>query len=189
MLETKSENASVCRKDFVRTHWKMFLLFAVAAIVVLVGAILVFLWFVGNAQSTGIVPSSLGLWTMGDLVAFLLSLIFWEVLLIGIPVILAGVIFWFWWKKLPQEEKKKYRFLRTRSRATRGGNAFSVLVFIAFCIKIFLDGNWNVVISTWTFDYLVYSVLSALIWVLIIFGIPGALGAIWWIRRRRRMKP
>jgi hypothetical protein len=77
---------------------------------------------------------------------------------------------------------------RVASRSTSGGNAVSLLVFIAFCIKIYLDGNWNVAIATWTFDYLVYSVLSALIWILIIFGIPIAIGVIWWMSRGMRMR-
>jgi len=63
------------------------------------------------------------------------------------------------------------------------------LVLIAFCIKVFTDGNWNVAFATWTFDYLVYSLLSALIWVLVIFGIPISLGIIWWINREMKKKP
>lgn len=186
MLESRSENGSEGGRKFVRDHWKMFLLLLVGAILASVGAVLVFLWFVGNSQSTGMVPTTLGLWTMGNLVTFLLNLIFWEVLLIGIPIILAAVAVWLWWKKLPPEEKKQYRFFGTRSRTTRGGNAISLLVFIAFCIKISADGNWNVAIATWTFDYFVYSMLTALIWVLIIIGIPAVIGVIWWIRRNTR---
>ena len=60
--------------------------------------------------------------------------------------------------------------------------------FIAFCIKVYLDGNWNVAISTWTFDYLVYSLLWAFIWILIIFGIPIALGIVLWIGYQMKKK-
>ncbi|MGD0817230.1 MAG: hypothetical protein ABR986_02380 [Methanomassiliicoccales archaeon] len=189
MLETGSEHGSEGWKKFYRNHWKIFLLLVVGAILASVGAILVLLWFVGNAQSTGMVPTTLGIWTMGNLVTFWLNLIFWEVLLIGVPVILAVVATWLWWKKLPYEEKKEYRLFGTRSRTTNGSNAISLLVLIAFCIKIFLDGNWNVAFATWTFDYFVYSMLSALIWVLAIFGIPMAIGIIWWIRHKTRTKP
>jgi hypothetical protein len=187
--EVGSENGPACRKDFVRGHWKMFLLFAVGAVLVVIGAILVLLWVVGQAQTTNLVPSTLGLWTMGYLVTFLLNLIFWEVLLIGVPVIVAGIAIWQWWKRLPQEERYRSRSLRSRSRQTGGGNFFSLVVFIAFCIKISLDGNWNLAFSAWTLDYLVYSVLTALVWVLIIFGIPIAIGVIWWVLRRRRARP
>jgi hypothetical protein len=187
MAETGSENGHEIWKKFLRKHWKVVFLFVVGAVAVSIGAILVCLWFVGHAQSTGLVPTTLGLWTMGHLVTFLLHLILWEVLFIGIPAILAAVAGWLWWKKLPDEEKKEYHFFGTRSRATSGGGgSISILLLIAFCIKVFTDGNWNVAFATWTFDYLVYSLLSALIWILIIFGIPIALGIIWWINHEMK---
>jgi hypothetical protein len=63
------------------------------------------------------------------------------------------------------------------------------LFFVAFCIKVFVDGNWNVAFATWTLDYVVYSMLWILIWILIIFGIPVAIGVIWWIRHEMKKKP
>ena len=168
-------------KGFLRKHWTMVALFFVAAILAVVGAVFVFLWFVGDAQATGLVPSTLGLWSLGHLVAFLLWAILWEVLFIGIPVIVAAAAGWMWWKRLLEEEKKGYHFFGSRSRATSGGGGVSLLVFIAFCVKVYLDGNWNVAIATWTFDYLVYSVLWTLIWIVVIFGIPIAIGILWWI--------
>ncbi len=188
MTEAGSGKGSEGWKIFFRNHWKLFLLSVLGAIVAGIGAILVFLWFVGNAQLTGLIPVTLGLWTMGNLVSFFLNLIFWEALLIGIPVILVVVAVWLWWRKLPDEEKKEYRFFGNRSRATSGGNAMSILIFIAFCLKIYIDGNWNVAFATWTFDYLVYSMLSVLIWVLIIFGIPIAIGLIWWLTAGRNRR-
>jgi len=189
MAEAGAENGSEGWKKFLRKHWNMVTLFVVAAILVSVGAVYVFLWSVGNAQSTGMVPATLGPWTMGHLVTFILHMILWEVLFIGVPVILAAVAGWLWWKKLPDEEKKEYRFFGTRSRATSGGGSISLLVLIAFCIKVFIDGNWNVAFATWTFDYLVYSLLWALIWISIIFGIPIVLGIIWWINHELKKKP
>ncbi|MDH5495115.1 MAG: hypothetical protein OEY24_05380, partial [Candidatus Bathyarchaeota archaeon] len=91
MAETGSENGSEIWKKFLRKHWNMLVLFVVGAILASIGAILVYLWFVGDAQSTGLVPTTLRLWTMGHLVTFLLRLILWEVLFIGIPVIIAAV--------------------------------------------------------------------------------------------------
>ena len=193
MVETESENGNKIWKKFLRNHWKMLILFVVGAISASIGAILVFLWLVGDAQLTGLVPATLGLWTMGHLVTFLLHLIFWEVLLIGIPAIVVALAVWqLWWKKLPDDEKKEYRrghLFGKRSRRTEGGEGISFLIFIVFIIKIYLDGNWNVAFATWTFDYLVYSCIWALIWVLIIFGIPIAIGGTWWIRHEMKKKP
>jgi len=188
-METGLENGSKVWKRFLSKHWRILVLFVVAAIVVVVGAALVYLWFVGYAQSTSLVPSILRLWTMGHLVAFILNLIFWEVLFVGIPVIIAAVGGWLWWRRLPFDERKEYRFFGSRSRTTGGSGGVSLLFFIAYCIKVFIDGNWNVAIATWTFDYLVYSMLWTLIWILIIFGIPAAIGLIWWINHEMKKKP
>jgi len=114
--------------------------------------------------------------------------IFWELLLIGIPVAIAAVAGWLWWRRLPSEEKMEYRFFGRRGRATGGGGGVSLLFFIAFCIKVYVDGNWNVAIGTWTFNYVVYSMLTILIWVVVIFGIPAAIALVWWINHEMRKK-
>jgi hypothetical protein len=189
VAETGSENGSEGWKKFLRKHWNMAALFAAAAVLASVGAIYVFLWFVSNAQSTRMVPMALGQWTMGNLVTFILYAIFWELLLIGVPVALAAVAGWLWWRTLPSEEKNEYHFFGKRSRTTSGGGGISLLFFVAFCIKVFVDGNWNVAFATWTLDYVVYSMLWILIWILIIFGIPVAIGVIWWIRHEMKKKP
>jgi len=178
-------------KIFLRKHWSMLASFVVGAILVSIGAILVYLWYVGYAQLTELVPATLGLWTMGYLVTFLLHVILLPFLLIGVPIILATVaILWQWWKKLPDEEKKEYKRAHfpfgTRSRTTNEGSGISLLIFIAFCIKVYIDGNWNVAFATWTWEYVVYSYLSILLWGLIIFGIPIALGIIWWINHEMK---
>jgi len=192
MVELESEHDEAIWKKFLRKYWKMLVLFVGAAILVIAGAILVFLWFVGDAQVTSLVPATVGLWTLGYLVTFLLHLIFWEVLFIGIPVIITvAALYFLWWKKIPDEERKEYRrrhLFGKRSRRTDGGGAISLLVNIVFIIKVYLDGNWNVPFATWTFDYLVYSYLWALLWILIIFGIPILLGGTWWIRREMKKK-
>jgi predicted permease len=188
--EAESGNSSENWKKFLRKHWQMAALFVVVAIALVIGAVLVYLWFVGDAQSTNLVPSTLRLWSMGHVVTFLLHLIFWEIVLVGVPAIIAAIAGWLWWRRLSDEEKKEYHFFGTRSRAESGGSGgISLLLFIAFCIKVYLDGNWNDAISTWSLDYLVYSCLTALVWILIIFGIPIALGLIWWIHHQMSKKP
>ncbi len=125
---------------------------------------------------------------MGHMVTFILYALFWELLFIGIPVGIGAVAGWQWWKRLPTEEKKEYHFGK-RSRTTGGGGGVSLLFFIAFCIKVFIDGNWNVAISTWTLDYVVGSMITILIWTAIILGIPMAIGLIWWIHHEMNKKP
>jgi len=192
MVETESTSGEKIWKKFLRKHWKMLAFFITATLVTVLGAILVFLWFVGDAQATGLIPGILQLWTMGYLVTFLLHLLFWEILLIGIPIlVIVAAIYFLWWKKLPDDERKEYRrkhLFGKRSRRTDGSGAITFLMNIGFIIKVYLDGNWNVPFATWTFDYLVYSYLWIIIWMVIIFGIPLAIGAVWWIHREMKKK-
>lgn len=184
--EFREEEAADWRR-FMRKHWQAVGVFVVAGALALAGAVYIFLWFVSNAQSTGLVPSTLGLWTMANLVTFILNAIFWEFLLIGIPVVVGGVAGWMWWRRLPAEEMRGYHSFSRRSRATGGGSGgFSLLFFIAFCIKVYLDGNWNVAIATWSLDYVVGSMVLIIEWVVVIFAIPAAVGIIWWIRHETK---
>ena len=65
-------------KKFLSNHWKMFALWIVGAILAFIGAIYVFLWHVEESQLVGLVPETLGLWSMGHFINFVLHLIFWE---------------------------------------------------------------------------------------------------------------
>ncbi len=174
---------------FLRKHRKIFAIFAVASILAIAGAVYVFVWFAGNAQSTKLAPSILGLWTMGNLVAFILYAIFWELLLIGVPAAIAAVVGWQWWKRLPVEEKREYNLFRSGSRSSRASGVISPLLFIAFAIKVYVDGNWNAAISAYTLNYVVGSIVTILIWIAVIFGIPIAIGTIWWIHHVVKKTP
>jgi hypothetical protein len=175
-------------KKFIRKHWTIVPIFVVAVIFAIAGAVYVFWWFAGNAQTVGLVPSTLNLWTMNNVVMFVLHLIFWELVLIGIPVAIGAILGWQWWKRLPEEEKEEHMFGR-RSRSRNAEGAISPLLFIAFALKVYIDGNWNVAISTFTLDYVVGSMITILIWTAVVFGIPAMIGVIWWIRHEMNKKP
>ena len=168
----------------------MLVVFVVVAILAVTGAILVFLWFVGDAQATSLIPGSLNLWNLGYLITFLLHMIFWEIVFIGIPLIITALaIFFLWWKKLPTQERHEYRhghLFGKQSRSRDGGGAITFLINIGFIIKVYLDGNWNVPFASWTFDYLVYSYLWVIIWMVIIFGIPLVIGTVLWLHREMK---
>lgn len=189
MAKNESVTDSKIWKEFLRRHWGALTVFVAAAVLVVIGGIYVYLWFVGQAQATALVPSVLGLWSMGNLVIFIVYLIIWEAILVGIPVAIAAAAGWVWWKKIPEDERKRYHLFERRSRASSGGGGVSLLVFIAFCIKVFLDGRWNVAIGTWTLDYLVYSLLWTFIWLAIIFGIPATIALLAWLAYEMKKKP
>ena len=168
---------------FLRKHWKIFSVFVAAAVLAVASAVYVFLWFAGNAQSTGIVPSTLGLWAMSNLVSFILHAIFWEFLLIGIPAVIVAIVGWQWWRRLPLGEKQEYHLFGKGSRSNRAGGAISPLLFIAFAIKVYVDGNWSMAISSYTLNYVVGSMFTILLWIVAIAAIPATVGLIWWIHR------
>jgi hypothetical protein len=171
---------------FVRKHSLAFSLFIVACALGFAWCVYVFLWFVANAQSTGLVPSNLGLWTMANLVSFILYLVFWEIVFVGIPVGVGAIVGWLWWRRLPQAERRGYRVFGRRTRATGGSGGVSLLFFIAFCIKVYLDGNWNVPVATFALNYVVNSMVLILEWVTITVGIPAAIALVWWLRRETK---
>jgi len=172
-------------RRFFRKHWSMLAVFVVAAILAVAGAVYIFVWFAGNAQSTGLVPSTLGMWSMNNLVMFILHAIFWELVLIGIPVAIGAIIGWQWWKRIPEEEKKEYNLSTKGSRSRSAEGAVSPLLFIAFAIKVYVDGQWNARIAGFSLDYVVGSMITILVWIAVIFAIPATIGFVWWITREK----
>lgn len=172
-------------RSFLRRHTGVVVAFAVSAALAFSWAVYVFLWFVATAQSTKLVPATLGFWSFSNLVAFILNAAFWELLLVGIPTVVGAVIGWLWWKSLPLEERAGYRFGR-RSRSAGGSGGLSLLFFIGFCIKVYLDGNWNEAIATFSLNYVVGSFLAVLFWGLIILGIPSSIALVWWLWREAK---
>jgi hypothetical protein len=188
MTQQIESDESADWKKFIRKHWPVFAVFVVAGILAVAGAVYVFWWFAGNAQTIGLVPSTLNLWTMNNLVMFILHLIFWELVLIGIPVAIGAVIGWQWWKRIPAEEKKEHMFGKS-SKSRNASGAISPLLFIAFAIKVYVDGNWNSAISAWTLDYVVGSMITILIWIAAIAAVPAIIGFIWWVHHKTDKQP
>lgn len=181
-------------KKFLKNHWKISLLIAGGLVIAVIGAIYVFLWRTTGPEAIAQYPPTLDLWTVGYIITLVLNVILWEFLIIGIPVIAAAIIiFLLWWNKLPAEEKQEYsgspkeKGTRKKIPARRGSGIFGFLVTITWLIIIYINGNWNVTFANWNYTYLIYSVLAAILWDLIIFGIPIAvlvgIYLIWWSRR------
>lgn len=172
-------------KAFIRRHWGAVAVLMVGFALAFAEAVYVFLWFAGTAQSSGLVPPLLGLWTMGNLVAFILNLAFWELLFVGAPVAVAAVAGWMWWKRLPGEARMGCRWGK-RGRSARGGGAGGLIFFVVFAIKVYLDGMWNVPLGTFTLNYVVGAMFTILVWGIVIIGIPGAIVLAWWLNREMK---
>jgi hypothetical protein len=160
-------------KKFLKNHLNMLIFWIIAAVVAAIGAVFVYQWFAAEAQSTNMVPLILGQWSLAHMITFILHLAFWELLIIGIPIVIVAILGWLWWKQIPTEEKNEYKFFGKGTKSERGGGGFSFLFFVAFCLKVYIDGNWDMPIATWTLEYVIDSIITLLFWGAIIIGIPA----------------
>ena len=186
MDELENELESNSWKKFLKLHWNMLAVWIIAAIVAAIGAIQVFLWFVSEAQSTALVPASLAQWSMNNIVMFIIHLIFWELLIIGIPLAIAGIGAWLWYKKIPEPERKQYTFFDKDTNTEKGGSGVSFLLFVGFCLKVYIDGNWNDAIASWTLNYVVDSMVTIIFWTAIVFGIPALIVGLIYLSQKRK---
>ena len=159
----------------VRKYWKFMAFFVIGGVIASIGAIFVFLWYVGTSAIGGQGTWTIDQFSIGSIVTWVIFFILFELAIIGIPtaVILGGVAFW-WWRNLPQEEKDQFRGKPRRRDAGSGG--FTFLIWIVFLIMIFLQGNWNTPLGALSFSYLVFTWL----WACIIIIIPCAIAALIW---------
>lgn len=174
------------QKRFLKRHWKMTLVFAAVFAAAISGAILVFLWFVGIAQSTSLVPTTIGQFSIGILITFILHAIFWElILVVSWVLVLVAIIIVKWYKQLPEEEREGWPKRGKREES----DAFGFFIGIVWLIVVWFDGRWNLAFEDWTLNNWIYSALAACGWVFLIFGIPIALYFLWWINNERKTEP
>ena len=119
-------------------------------------------------------------WTLNYVVGFMILLTLGELLFIGIP---AGVVFglggYIWWSKLPQEKKQEFKD-REKKKSHRkkdygGGGGFGFFMFIAYCIVMGLERNYNTPFGNKPFSYWIYYWFITFMWIVIIFGIPAVI--------------
>lgn len=194
MAETEEAIRDRVFIKFLKRQWKMTLVIAGLIAAAAVAALFVFLWVVADAQATGLVPASIGLWSVGYVITFILHVILWEFVFVGtwgIPV--AALIYLLWWKKIPDEERKEYvgepKKKRRGMAAGRGGGFISFIVTITWLIMIWINGRWNLAFQAWTFNDFVYSWLHAAAWDLLILGIPAAILIIGYVVYEVRKEP
>ena len=161
----------------------MVILIAGAAI----AAIYVVLGVVADLQTAGFVPVMIGEWTVGFGITFLINFIFWELLFVGIwliPIVL--IIYGVWYRNLPDRERKEYEGKHRRHKSAGEDGGFSFLVWLIWLAIVWIGGMWNLAFQAWTLDYWVYSWLGALLWALLIVGIPGLMYLIWSLTKKSK---
>jgi hypothetical protein len=170
-------------RGFIKRHWAASTAIVAAATFAAAAAVYLFLWFTANAQTTGLVPAALNLWSMSSVLTYMVYAAIWELAVVGIPVALGAIAAWQWWKRIPEAEKAGLNTGK-RHKGRDAGGAISPLLFIAFAIKVYVDGNWTQPIANWTLDYVVGSMVTILLWAAAILAIPAVIVAIWWLSRK-----
>jgi hypothetical protein len=161
-------------KDLIKQHWLAFTIFIIGSICAIAGAIWVLFWYIETSSIGAMGTATIGEWTLAWIWEFFIYLIFWELLLVGVPIVVAFGIGWLIFKKrLSSEEKEAYdnRDKQKHKKSSAGG-AFGILMFIAFSIYMYIKGDFYTPFDTYGYSYWIYSWFEALGWLLIIFGIP-----------------
>jgi hypothetical protein len=167
----------------IKQHWKILAIFIIACVVLAIGALLVLVWFIESSPLGGQGEWTFNDWTLNYIVGFMILIILWELLFIGVPAVLFfGVGGYLTWKRLPEEEKQEFKEREKREKKkyeqpknVGGGGGFSIFMFIAYCIVIAIDGNYNTRFGALDYSYFIYAWFFTFMWLLIIFGIPVAI--------------
>jgi hypothetical protein len=190
---TKIDFQNETWKKFVKMHWKITIVMAAGIASAVVDAIFVFLWRITGPEAATLYPSTLGLWTVGSVWNLFWDIVLWEFLLVLLPVIaVVIVIFATWYRKLPADERNEYfpkpdpSKPRKKVSTRNGGRAINFIVTVTWLILIKVGGNWETAFVSWTFTYLITTILWAFLWDLIIIGTPASIALIWWLRRELR---
>jgi len=178
----EKDNVSESRfwKDQIKKHRIAFILLIIVGIGLIIDFVIVLIWYIESNPIGGFGEWTFNEWSLNDVVLFLIFFVLFQLLFVGVPAgLILGLGGYLWWNRLPLEEKQEYRSRqrveRKKGARRHGGNAGGILFFIAFCIYIFIDGNFNTKFGLLPYSYFIYSALYLIMWILIVLGIPAAI--------------
>jgi len=164
-------------KDIIKKYKNSFIVLIVACVCVVIGVLMVLVWYVNTSPLGGQGTWTFDRWTLNYIVGFIIQIILWELLFVGVPTgLFFGLGGYFWWRKLPAEEKQVFKDREKkdshRKKDYGGGGGFGFFMFIAYCIYIAVDGNYNTLLGAKSYSYWIFSWFLTLMWIFIVFGIP-----------------
>jgi len=171
-------------KEKIKDHWKALILIIAAIVVLCVVAVIVVIWHIQTTPIGNYGLATFDQWSLDWIVGFTIVLTLWELLFVGLP---GGIFFclggYIWWKQLPADEKNFFKAEEKKSHKARnasGGGGF--FLFIAFCIYMLINGGYYVAFGSQPYSYWIFSYMQMMVWLLIIFGIPIAVGGLLYLR-------
>ncbi len=175
MSEEKSEEPYW--KEFAKKNWKLIAIAIAACVVLFIVALVVIISYINTSPIGGQGTWTVDQWTLNNIVGFIIQIVLWELLLVGLP---AGVFFgvggYIWYTRLSDEEKQdmkareKANKHRKRNAGGSGGGGF--FMFIAYCIYLAGQGKYDTPFGNESYSYWVFAMFYTLMWIFIIIGIP-----------------
>ena len=169
---------------------KLMTTFIIAGILAIIGFFLVLFCFIETSPLGGEGEWTFNDWTMNYVFGFIILVILWELLFVGIPaLIFFGVSGYMWWNNLSAEKKEEYKCLEKDSKTgnlSKGGCGGSFFFFILVCIVIAIDGNWNTRFAELSYSYFFYACMFGLMWLGIIIGSPALIATLIWYRWKEK---
>ena len=167
-------------KEFAKKYWKLIAVAVVVCVILFIVAIVVMIAYINTSDIGGQGTWTFDQWTLNNVVGFIIQIVLWELLLVGLP---AGVFFgvggYLWWSRLPEEDKQEHKARekqnKHRKRNAGGGGGGSFFMFIAYCIYIATQGRYDTPFGNESYSYWVFAGFYTMLWIFIIFGIPIAI--------------
>jgi MFS family permease len=166
-------------KRAIKNHLTAFIVMIIVGIGAILSAITVLFWFIQTSPIGLQGTATFNQWSLDWIVGFFILLILWELLFVGIPVVLFfGVGGYIFWKRLPEEEKQEYKAREKKHTARKtggGGGGFSLFMFIAYCIYMGIQGYYFAPFGSQPYSFWIASWFLTLMWIVIVLGIPACI--------------
>ncbi|MFX1237843.1 MAG: hypothetical protein ACFE8P_09000, partial [Promethearchaeota archaeon] len=146
-------------KEEIKKHWKALVLGAVAFVGLLIVAVVVFIWHVETTPFGNQGTATFNEWSLEWIVGFVIVLVLWELLFVGLPAVLIfGVGGYLWWKTLTSDEQAKFKCEDKKKEkkykhAGGCGCGCGLFMFIAFCIFMAIHGAYSVPFGSQPYSY------------------------------------
>lgn len=173
--EEQKSNAQFWR-EAIKNHWKIMIVGLGAIVLFSIIAIWTVFWHIQTSYIGDYGNATFDEWSLNWIVIFVIVLVLWELLFVGLP---AGLLFGLggllWWNRLPSEERAMFRKHEEKSNKKKEAGGFGIVMFILYCIYIAIDGNFSAPFGSQPYSYWVFSYFMMIFWLLIIAGIPAAI--------------